>query len=138
MRVGHVNERSGPIRPTAAAELALEDVPHLCEVVSVKGKARPGLVPQKADIGLCRTIYSRMKEKLGLVVEPAHLPFHVINMLELRGMVPASLPCDVLLGNACSIRLQLLTHPITSLILDLADMRNAIFRVSLQKNQDRK
>src|SRR5262245_24841029 len=89
MRVGHVNERSWPIRPTAAAELALEDVPHLCEVVSVKGKARPGLVPQKADIGLCRTIYSRMKEKLGLVVEPAHLPFHVINMLELRGMVPS-------------------------------------------------
>jgi hypothetical protein len=30
-----------------------------------------------------------MKEKLGLVVEPAHLPFHVINMLELRGMVPS-------------------------------------------------
>src|SRR5262245_40545814 len=76
-RSGH---RSGPIRRTAAAELAPEDVSHLCEVVSVKGKARPGLVPQKADIGRCRTIYSRMKKKLGLVVEPAHLPFHVINM----------------------------------------------------------
>jgi hypothetical protein len=60
----------------------------LREFVSVKRKARPGLVPQKAGIGLCRTIWTGVKEKLGLVLEPAHLPFHVINMLELGGMGP--------------------------------------------------
>jgi hypothetical protein len=42
-----------------------------------------------------------VKEKLGLVLEPAHLPFHVINMFELGGVVPtsSSLRHDVLLGN---------------------------------------
>ena len=59
------------------------------EVVSVEGKARPGLVAEKAGIGLCRTIWTGMKEKLGPVLEAAHLPFHLINMLELWGMVPS-------------------------------------------------
>src|SRR5262245_34900405 len=90
VRVGHVHECSWTVARATAAKFALEDVPDLREFVSVERITRSGLVPNKAGVRLGRTICSGMKEKLGLVLEPTHLPFHVINMLVLRSMVTNS------------------------------------------------
>src|SRR5262249_34450421 len=90
VRVWHVNECSRAVGCAAAAEFALEDVPDLREVVSVEGKTCSRLVAQKAGVRLGRTIWIGMKKKLRPVLESAHLPFHVINMLELGSMVPSA------------------------------------------------
>src|SRR5262245_43092773 len=73
--VGHVHEGSWTVRRATAAKFAFEDVPHLCEVVSVERITRSGLVPNEAGVRLRRTICSGMKEKLRPVLKPAHLPF---------------------------------------------------------------
>jgi hypothetical protein len=64
-----------------------------------------------------------MKEELGLVLESAHLPFHVINMLELGGMVPNScfLRHDVLLGIPRSQYYFLLGYQATGHVASHAD-----------------
>src|SRR3984893_12829403 len=87
MRVFHVDERAGAVLPLAHLELAVDDVPDLREVVLVEGKPRAGLIAQEAGIGHGRALRRRGEEALGDVPEPAHLPFHLAGMPELRRVV---------------------------------------------------
>jgi hypothetical protein len=79
-------------------EGALEDVPHLREIVAVARVMGSGLVADEARVGLARSLGARMEEHLALLAgEAQRLPGHVVDVTIFRTVVLRRLAHRILL-----------------------------------------
>src|SRR5215472_4383454 len=90
MRVRHIGYRPGAVELSGKAELALDDVPDLREVMPMQRERRARRVFEKSRIGFRRAFGSRVKEEFGDVAKSPHLPFHLLGVLEFGRVMRAA------------------------------------------------